>query len=436
MITAVWRKLARLNEVRNGTRPIGTRSWASLAGALVIGAALAAPSSALATTYTERTLPFIGLKSPVGVAVDPSGDVFATGGINAAGTETGVWELPAGSSIPAILPFTSNGLDNGVAVDPAGDVFASAVSRIVELPAGSTTQQSLPFTAVNPLGGNNVAVDAAGDVFITSGEDTVQELSDGGTTPQSITFPSAGILIGVAVDTSGDVYALEDLDGLIGAEVLEYTAGTDTFRIRGIIKAPGASQDGIAVDPAGDVFVSSWKSTAPFAGQVFELPADSSTPVVLPFTGLDRPFGVAADQAGDVFVADIDNNRIVELSPNSSSSGGGNGSGGGSGTTVSCVNTTTCTVTEINIAGNNTGGATITYELPSSAAAAIKSGTLVEAKATVAGRTRVVGRGRIRGRRLVIHLARLRAGKYSVRLIALPAHERARLLKRMMITIR
>src|ERR1700757_4309096 len=39
--------------------------------------------------------------------------------------------------------------------------------------------------------------------------------------------------------------------------------------------------------------------------------------VALPFTGLNRPVGVAVDTAGDVYVADLLNDRVVKLAAGS-----------------------------------------------------------------------------------------------------------------------
>ncbi len=44
--------------------------------------------------------------------------------------------------------------------------------------------------------------------------------------------------------------------------------------------------------------------------RVVELAAGSSTQSVLPFTGLNSPDGVAVDAAGDLYVADVGNNRV------------------------------------------------------------------------------------------------------------------------------
>jgi serine/threonine protein kinase, bacterial len=48
-------------------------------------------------------------------------------------------------------------------------------------------------------------------------------------------------------------------------------------------------------------------------GRVLKLPAGSDTQVELPFTGLDHPYGVAVNSAGDVFVADYVNGRVLKL---------------------------------------------------------------------------------------------------------------------------
>jgi serine/threonine protein kinase, bacterial len=46
---------------------------------------------------------------------------------------------------------------------------------------------------------------------------------------------------------------------------------------------------------------------------VLKLAAGSATPTVLPFIGLNNPYGVAVDSAGDLYVTDMGNNRVVKL---------------------------------------------------------------------------------------------------------------------------
>jgi serine/threonine protein kinase, bacterial len=56
---------------------------------------------------------------------------------------------------------------------------------------------------------------------------------------------------------------------------------------------------GVAVDRAGNLYVTDANNK-----RVLKLPAGSSTPTVLPFTGLSRPTGVAVDASGNLYVTD------------------------------------------------------------------------------------------------------------------------------------
>jgi DNA-binding beta-propeller fold protein YncE len=55
----------------------------------------------------------------------------------------------------------------------------------------------------------------------------------------------------------------------------------------------------------------------PSPGQTSQSTTAAGSAVVLPFTGLDRPVGVAVDVNGGVYVTDSGNNRVVKLAPNS-----------------------------------------------------------------------------------------------------------------------
>ena len=75
---------------------------------------------------------------------------------------------------------------------------------------------------------------------------------------------------------------------------------------------------GVAVDAAGDVYVGDANNAAGVAAdantnRVLKLPAGSSTAVELPFTGLSHPEAVAVDAAGNVYVADYGNYRVLKL---------------------------------------------------------------------------------------------------------------------------
>jgi len=67
----------------------------------------------------------------------------------------------------------------------------------------------------------------------------------------------------------------------------------------------------VAIDGAGDVFLADSGNN-----RIVELPNTSmgyGSQTILPFSGLDVPSSVALDSEGNVFVADHDNSRVVEL---------------------------------------------------------------------------------------------------------------------------
>jgi serine/threonine protein kinase, bacterial len=111
---------------------------------------------------------------------------------------------------------------------------------------------------------------------------------------------------GVALDKAGDVFVTSE--GMYG-RVVELPAGSSTPTV---LPFSGLYQpQGLAVDNAGAVYV------ADFNNRVVKLAAGSNTQTVLPFTGLNYPEGVAVDGQGNVYVADRGNNRVLKLAAGS-----------------------------------------------------------------------------------------------------------------------
>jgi serine/threonine-protein kinase len=107
---------------------------------------------------------------------------------------------------------------------------------------------------------------------------------------------------GVAVDKAGDVYVTSE--GMYG-RVVELAPGSSTPTV---LPFSGLYQpQGLAVDNAGAVYV------ADFNNRVVKLTAGSTSQSVLPFTDLNYPEGVAVDGQGSVYVADRGNDRVVKL---------------------------------------------------------------------------------------------------------------------------
>jgi serine/threonine protein kinase, bacterial len=64
----------------------------------------------------------------------------------------------------------------------------------------------------------------------------------------------------------------------------------------------------VAVNTAGDLYVADYGNS-----RVLRLAAGSSFPMALPFTGLNKPQGVAVDTAGNLYVTDEGNDRVLKL---------------------------------------------------------------------------------------------------------------------------
>jgi serine/threonine-protein kinase len=111
---------------------------------------------------------------------------------------------------------------------------------------------------------------------------------------------------GVALDKAGDVFVTSE--GMYG-RVVELPAGSSSPMV---LPFSGLYQpQGLAVDSTGAVYV------ADFNNRVVKLAAGSNSQSVLPFTGLNYPEGVAVDGQGNVYVADRGNNRVLKLAPGS-----------------------------------------------------------------------------------------------------------------------
>jgi|GEM_PF-6705981 len=125
------------------------------------------------------------------------------------------------------------------------------------------------------------------------------------TTPAPVTLPFNYLLSpsGVAVDPTGNVFVTSTDD----SAVVEVPYGPNGYGSQEWSRFFNLYQPkGLAADAGGDLF------TDDNFNRVVELPATGSQ-ANLPITGLNGPMGIAVDGAGDVFVADYGSRRVVEL---------------------------------------------------------------------------------------------------------------------------
>ncbi len=248
---------------------------------------------------SQMVLPFTGLYTPEGVAVDGAGNLYVTDVNNHR-----LVKLAVGATAQVAVPFPDSELLAGVAVDGAGNLYVvinAYQGRVLKMAAGSTAQTELPFTGLKDPSG--VAVDGAGNLYVTdSGNNRVLKLVAGTTTQVELPFTGIQGPGGVAVDGAGNLYITEFANN----RLLKLAVGTTTQTVLPFTGLKGPT--GVAVDRAGNIYVTEQTNS-----RVVKLAAGATTQTVLPFTGLYLPDAVAVDGVGNLYVVDGGNNQVLKL---------------------------------------------------------------------------------------------------------------------------
>ena len=307
------------------------------------------------------------LNDPFGVAVDASGNLFIADAANSCirkvGTN-GLISTVAGSGVAGYAgdggPATAAQLwfPYGVAVDGSGDLFIAdwfscrvrkvGTNGIITTVAGNGTPgysgdggAAAKAQLQYPYG---VAVDGSGDLFIAdSGNNAVRKVGtgvittvagngtrgysgDGGAaTSAELNFPA-----GVAVDASGNLFIADENNNCVrrvGTDGLITTVAGNGFAGSFGVGAAATNTElnlpyGVAVDAAANLFVADSSNNivreVDISGRIATV-AGNGTPGYFGDGGaptsaeLDHPTGVAVDAAGNLFIADQNDNVIREV---------------------------------------------------------------------------------------------------------------------------
>jgi hypothetical protein len=230
---------------------------------------------------------------PVNACTDASGNPVTTDqrGVTrpqGAGCDIGAFE--AAAPMPA-----ANVCPNGQST-PAPCSYAITLNYYI--PSGTT------------LGSNPVQVvtQGAASLDFTLASTTCGGLTGPANCSVNVTFAplAPGVRMGAVslTDSSANPVASHQIYGIGQGPAVAFAPGTQTAVGSGWNQPYG----GVAVDAAGDVFVSDAGSN----NQVVEIRAGGGAQTTVG-SGLNVPSGVAVDGAGDVFIADVRNNRVVEV---------------------------------------------------------------------------------------------------------------------------
>jgi sugar lactone lactonase YvrE len=282
---------------------------------------------------------------------------------------TGVVSIFAGSGASGATNGTGTAAafnyPQGVAVDASGNVYVAdqgnnQIRKITSagkvttlagtLVAGSTNATAIGVSALFS-GPTGVAVDAAGNVYVADfGNNQIREINvttgatttlAGGSKSGSANGTGTAALFngpaGVAVDATGNVYVADFNNNLIRkiapGGIVTTLAGSSAGKANGTgTAATFNGPRGVAVDAAGNVYVADANNNlireiTP-AGVVTTLAgtgAAGNTSGAAAASTFHYPSGVTVDAAGNVYVADAVNNLIREISNGTVTSVAGSG---------------------------------------------------------------------------------------------------------------
>jgi sugar lactone lactonase YvrE len=310
------------------------------------------------TTTDSTTTVF---SSPDDVAVDAAGNIYVadySDNLIRKISTTGIVTTLAGSGNIGAINGTGTAASfngpSGLAVDAAGNVYvADSNNNLIRkiTPAGLVSTFAGTIAAVDtsntvstePVfsGPSGVAVDASGNIYVAdAGNNRISIVNSAGVVNTFAGSGNAGAdngtgtaasfnnPTGVAVDAAGNVYVADFLNNLIRkispARVVSTLAGNGNIGSSNGIDTAASFYfpNSLAVDAAGNVYVTDdinnlIRKVTP-EGTVSTLAGSgkagsaNGTGVLASF---NDPAGIAVDVAGNVYVADANNNLVREISP-------------------------------------------------------------------------------------------------------------------------
>ncbi len=250
-----------------------------------------------------------GFQLPEGVAIAPNGTVYVAD----TGNNRVVTVSSAGVLTPVSIPgYTLSG-PGAVVIDATGDLFIadSNNARVLELKTGG----SVALIAGAPLLNYpaSLAFDPAGDLYIGDANNlaiykvSASTLQTGSGAPTAVTISNVSSLFpgALATDASGDLYIADVISNNVYELPIGQTTAQNVTPTGFTLNAPS----GLGFDAAGNWYVLDGGNA-----RIVEVPqAPGSAPYMVPVTGLVAPGSLALDPLGNLYVTDLTNNNLTQL---------------------------------------------------------------------------------------------------------------------------
>jgi sugar lactone lactonase YvrE len=306
--------------------------------------------------YADGTGTAAQFNSPSGIAVDSHGNVYVSDSFNnriRKITPAGVVTTVAGTGVAgyhdgsvATAQFYG---PQGLAVDASGNIFVAdygnnvirkiTTAGVVSTVAGNTTAGHVDGAAVSVAEFNSpagIAVDATGNLYVADyNNNMIRKITAAGVVSTIAGTLTAGYINGTTNTTTGTYASFNEPSNLVldaSGNIFVADQGNSAIReitpaavVTTIAGGPGQSSllgypAGLALDAHGNFYI------ADVSGRIIELTAAkvlydlAGSPNVNGFADgsgtlaqFNSPQGIGVDASGNIFVADLNNNRIRKV---------------------------------------------------------------------------------------------------------------------------